>query len=280
MADEIIEFYLSGGNNNSDKNNSIGGYPGRKFLGNESLNGLFNKVSKEEGVDGGSVYRCLYIVNVYENDLIEVKVQSIQSVNLLSECTIGFDFTDENQRIVIFGSPTSGTFKLRYKTFVSGIEVYQETDTITFDPNLNQTALNIKNALNDLTYLDEINVSVVPSFGQARFDIFFTGVDGHRAQEILEALNFSVAGATGIDIIRILGGGPINQIAPYIQYENQAPNRVEFYENIVEVGSLKPGDLFPIWIKRTTPEDTTAGELDEDSLDIKIFYTPQGFLPT
>ena len=66
MADIVLQ--LSGGNANTDPNQSLGGYisndPGGEITtSNNNLNNLFDNITKSENFNNTTDYRCIFILN-------------------------------------------------------------------------------------------------------------------------------------------------------------------------------------------------------------------------
>ena len=64
------------------------------------------------------------------------------------------------------------------------------------------------------------------------------------------------AGSVDISISKNTIGSPVNTFAEQIDNEKVSPNGVVFqatvgYNNAIEVADLRPGEGFPVWVKRT-----------------------------
>ncbi len=173
--------------------------------------------------------------------------------------------------ISIFGIPTSGTFKLKYTVTVGGITVVQTTSSISWNPDQTITANNIQEEINLLTYLSDVTISVVGITGGYGYIVEFAGSDGKRAQNLLEITDFTVLGSTSANVVRISAGGPINQVAANIGFENQTPFDVEF-DKEVSIGIMRSGDVYGLWIKRITPANTIGTTQEIDTSTLKSTY--------
>ena len=63
-----IEFYLSGGSDNTDPNASLGGAISSTAVQDNTLNNVFDDVSGQESQDGDTEYRCIYVKNNHASD--------------------------------------------------------------------------------------------------------------------------------------------------------------------------------------------------------------------
>jgi len=270
---EVIGYLLSGGATNTNPNSSLGGLPSSVEV-KTGLNSLFSQVTKNEATSGGTRYRCIYISNNSSDDLFNVQSIVDQTAELLSSVEIGIYSENENQLISILGSPTSGTFKLKYTVTVGGVVVVQTTSDIAWNSDQLVTSDNIQQAINLLTYLSDVIVTPATVTGGYGYNVEFAGNDGKRSQNILEIVNFSVSGATSSSVVRITSGGPINQVAANVGFENQPPFDVSFSEE-VDVGMMRSGDVYGIWIKRITPPSTDGSTQRVDEANLRTLYLRQ-----
>lgn len=261
-----IDFFLSGGLANVDGNQSLGGLPSNQaYL--PGTNTLFAQVTSTEAQNGGEVYRCIYGSANSTEDLTNCSVDVSQNTEF-SSMYIGFELADEVQLIEFSGTPTGGTFTLKYSVLVNNVTVVQETYPITYS-TLATTAADIQNALNDLTYL---STTLVEGQSPSSFQVTFADEDGYRAQILLEVTNFAVTGSSGATVSQVKAGGPKNAIATNIGFENQPPFGVTFSLDSTELGTLRPGDVFAVWLRRSTPAGTIAASSFVDSAQVTVDF--------
>ncbi len=268
---EDIAYFLSGGTTNTDPNLSLGGLPSTIKV-KTGLNTLFSQVTKSEAESGGNRYRCIYVSNIASFDINSINTIVSQDEKNLSSINIGISTSNEVQLISVFGAPTSGNFKLKYTVNVGGIVISQTTGSINWQADQSITAENIQSEINLLTYLEDVIISVQGIAGGYGYRVEFFGEDGNRAQNLLEIVDFSVTGSTGFNVSRITPGNPINQVADSTGFENQPPNAVNFTDS-VSLLQLRPGDLYGLWIKRSTPADTSGSTQTTNQANIKTQYS-------
>lgn len=266
MPDVI--YLLSGGQSNAAPDSSLGGLPSTTQVA-VGLNTLFDQVSTGEAKSGGVFYRCIYISNNTTNDFINVTNSITQSASNLSSMKIGVSLSNEVQLISFIGVPTGGNFQLRYAINVGGVTVIQNTAVIEWTGNVSQ---NIQEAINLLTYLSGVIIDNAIISGGVGFTVTFSGNDGSRAQNLLEIVNSTVTGITNSSITRVTGGGPINQVAASTGYETQAPYSVTFGGN-TQIGLLRSGDIYGLWIQRNTPASTEATSQIQNQAAIITSYS-------
>jgi hypothetical protein len=240
-----FEFLLSGGSSNTSTDNSLGGDPSNVPILN-GLNNLFSPITKNSTI--GIDYRCFYIENTStDTNLLDsvVSFTVVGTANIL----IGATLQDEVQQIVLNGDIVGGTFALQYLT--------QSTSSIQWTPMLTTMATNIQNALNDLTYLSNVQVTAQrPSSTQFIYIITFAGDDGNKNYLPLSIVNNQMLGiGVNFSITTVVSGSPINAVAPSIGFPNQAPNGVTFVTTELTIGNLGPGDYFSLWLQRSITQN-------------------------
>lgn len=270
---EDVGYLLSGGGTNTNPNNSLGGLPSSVEV-KTGINTLFSQVTETEATSGGTRYRCIYISNNSSSDFFNTRNTVEQPEDSLSGMQIGSYLANEVQLISIFGDPTGGTFKLKYTITVGGVTIIQTTDTITWDSDQEVTSENIRGALNLLTYLSDVIVTATSVTDGYGYTVEFAGDDGNRAQNILEMVDFGVTGATSNDISRVVSGGPVNQVAANVGFENQPPFDVSF-DAVVQVGLLRSGDVYGLWIRRITPALTGGSTQTVNEATLQTLYSKQ-----
>jgi len=70
-----LEFRLSGGENNTDPNGSIGGQRSDTLVTTDVLENLFDNITRNEALQGRTEYRCIYIYNTGAGHLSGVTVE-------------------------------------------------------------------------------------------------------------------------------------------------------------------------------------------------------------
>lgn len=269
-----VKFYLSGGVTNSATARSLGGHASHVQV-KSGVNNLFARVPSEESSKGGEKYRCIYIVNEGACTMENVSI-FIQQNERLSDLSVGFIRAAEVQEVDIGGTVTGGTFTLVYRRNVVGTTVEQETDPITFDPDLDTTAANIAAALNALDYLSGVEVTGDLVNGINVFQVTFDGDDAYRDHSLLAIGDNSLTGTAITASTRTLTpGSPVNAIVDDIGFENQPPIGVDFHrapaaESALPVGRLEPYDGFAVWLRRTTPAKLKVFADDKDDAVLQI----------
>lgn len=268
-ASDIV-IVLTGGSNNYDPNLSIGGLPSSYPVPNV-LNNLFDNITEETAVSGITDYRCVYIFN--NNSLYtayNLQVYTTELENAVSTIKIGVNSSAEIQKITINGTVTGGSFQISYKPPNQDAVEYR---TVNFSADPATWALNLKNELLTIPTIDEINVSVSGTFTSRIFNIEFPSVTDRRSHDLF---GINVSGLTGTSITgsasKIKPGGPINAIPTLLDVSTTVPYDVTFYETnnltTLFIGNLYPEEGFPLWIKRTVPENSES--VSGDGFNLKI----------
>ena len=259
-----ISFALSGGTMNIDPTHSLGGYPSAYPI-TSGINNLFPNYSKAQTKSGYIDYRCIYVFNNHALDsMYEVSVE-ITAVSGGATEYVGIPITTEQQQIVISGTVTGGSFALTYDTYT--------TAAIPWSPFTDTWAASIQSALNNLPVLSGVVVSYSTSPGLTRFILLFEGYGDHKQHPLLVVTN-NLTPTVTITASKVTNGGPINNIASTIAYETVTPAGITFVGTgtILDIGTLGPGEGFPVWIKR----DLVAGTAAKygDGLNLRITCTP------
>lgn len=245
LTSSDITFVYSGGANNTNPSNSIGGNPSINSI-NGTLNNLFSNVNREDSEAGFTDYRCFYIFNNSETEaLFNVSVFFESQIDGISSCELGVSKSTDVQILSLSAIPTSGSFTLKYDNHTTG-NINWNNNSLIFEKN-------IQDALNDLDVLSGV---VVQSLSSTGFSISFLGDDNNRNHSLLTTGSVNLSPSTTISFIKNGEGQPINSIAPLLATSKTPPYSVNFYPtdefNKILVGDLLPGDGVPIWIKRTT----------------------------
>lgn len=240
-----INFYYSGGANNSTPSNSIGDVPS-SFLVLGQINNLFSNITSTQSVGGKVDYRCFYVFNDSNSDILyDASIFVFYQEKGGSTVQVGLATTTEIQKIQIAGSISSGNLVLNYgnKSF-----------SCDWGGSANSFSNNIIHGLASIGVND---VEVISSFSSLNeFTLNFKGQSDKRNHPLLTVKqnNFS---NTSVTIKKEVGGEPINSIAPLLATDAVTPARVSFSDTSSNtklfLGDLLPGDSFPVWVKRTTP---------------------------
>lgn len=269
-----INIYLSGGLYNSDPNASLGGSPSSHGL-TTFVDNLFAKTSKVDYTEGAQSYRCIYVTNSGQTTYSNL-VAWVSQDNNLSSVQIGVHREIEVQGVLLGGYPVGGNFSLRYNATVGGLTVSQDTQPIQFVPDTVTLANNVASALNALTLLEDVTVvaNPFPSYWQCL--VKFGGSHSYRYHLPLEVANNSLIGTEPtVTIYMQVQGGPVNEMASDIGFENQAPAGVIFYDatdfsHAISTGSLESLDTMAIWLSRMTPANLQPTEQTVDNADLHL----------
>lgn len=265
-----IVYILSGGTGNANPDSSLGGGPSSTSI---ASNRLFDNVSEAEVTAGYTDYRCFYVANNHETDtLYDVRFIAVSEVANGSDITFGIPEADEVQSIIVSSStassPSGGTI----------VFSHEESDaTAAWNSNIGIWAQNIENALNSLSHLSEVSVSGNHSFSTnytASFTVTFSGEDGNRNQDLIElsSNNLTGSGVFNISFSTITQGAPVNAEAQTIPFETTVPFGIIFGESDLTIGNLRPGELFPVWLKRVTSAGTAA--IKDDGITFRVSGIP------
>lgn len=263
---EDITFTFSGGSSNSDPDRSLGGDPSLQTIVNKRL---FDDVSETETKTGNVDYRCFYAHNESNVDtLYDTEVYIAYTVPGDVTVKVGFDFENERQNLTVVNAAFifGGSFVITYSDSTN------HDLTVNWSANLSTWAANFQQALRTINNLENVFVSAFTSNNNVIFEIDFFGTSSSRYHELIVLKtggnHLLATQITSISIVKSVNGGPINRIADIIDVDTTIPNNIVFYDTIT-IGDLRPLDSVPIWIKRTTPPNTTAVENDGFTLRIK-----------
>ena len=279
IASGDISITLSGGLNNSQPDLSLGGDPSSQPIIGERL---FTDITADQSTSGYEDFRCVYINNnSFEASLYSGKIYAEYKDSSDVTVQLGFIESDERQTITVsnYNKIIGGGFELSYTD-------YESTKNFTVEWNTNESvwASNLQAALRSIKNLEDIVVSELISDTRIDFEINFIGKAGKRYHELIQKvannLNCS-SGTTEISVSRSILGSPINNAAEEIDFATTTPYAVEFstYSSLsgsYAIGDIRPGDIIPVWIKRTTPAGAHAIESDGIILRIEGRATSGG----
>ena len=272
---EDISIVLSGGVNNLDPNLSLGGDPSSKEIRSGLINNLFSNITPDQAEDGYEDYRCFYLFNDSDSTVYNIEIWIESEAEGGASIELGVAQSDEVQRITISQAfPTSGKAVLAY-----------EGNEFDFDAfvDFGEAALALQDSLlslvddNDEPLLEEVEVTTPSSTGSSTyiFDVLFTGKEGSRNHSLIEVVQDAfVPTQTEVSVTVSQEGTPVNTIAPEIATEITSPSNVVFYapteDEPISVYKLKSAEGFPVWVKRTTEEQTESVASDNVILRIRL----------
>ena len=256
-----ITYQLSGGNDNTDPDLSLGGEISTRPI---VLEILFKDVKPSEAISGKTDYRCFYIKN---NSLISTLYQSqvyiYYTVSNNTSLSLGFITSDEIQIIkVLNNSPiTGGSFDIVYLS--ANNQSY--TVSASWDSNNTTWANNIQTAINSIKGLEDVKVNTLDS---QSFQINFGGRAGKRLHNLISITNnLSSSGSVSVFVNKSVKGSPINTSSDFIDSEATTPFNVVFTTQPYEIGNLLPGEAVPVWVKRVVPSNAIS--IENDGLTIR-----------
>jgi hypothetical protein len=261
-----IDFLLSGGSGNNNPNNSIGGVISNfPIIG--SVNNLFLDVTSKEAEIGKTDFRCFYIKNSSQEDyLFNCNIFIYSQRESGSMVNIGIEKQNENQEIKIVGpAAISGSVTFKYG---------QLPITVSWGDSPSSFASNLVSELNAIG-IAGVEISFSSTGLTNVFNLIFNDYRKHPTLELFSN-NLIAVSKPIVTVLKTVEGKPINSTAPLLATETVIPNNVEFYESSsslkIEIGTLKPGDFFPVWIRRFTAPGVDF--LEKDYFIFKIQGDP------
>lgn len=271
-----ISINLSGGTNNNNPNLSLGGDPSIYDVP-LGLQNLFSNVTATEAISGIEDFRCIYVFNnSADSTLYNTYVYLDNVLDANPQLTLGLFLANDTQNMVISGGILDhGSIQLRYGQDGE----YSFTTQIEFDKiaGFNKFVEDIQDALNTPSLgLTGVQVSGVQVNTVYNLQITFTNNDGFKYQPTLAISSNTLVTESSttptILITKVVSGSPINTI-PEIINPNVPPLGVAFYTTSPQqqklVGTLYPGEGFPIWIRRRIPAGVNASETSGSTLKIR-----------
>lgn len=258
-----ISVVLSGGGDNLNPDQSLGGDPSVTPITSDTLNNLFNDVTSEENIVGIEDYRCIYFFNDGDTTIYEIKAFILSDFEGGATMQTGISNYDETQRILIAGLPTGGSLTLSYDS---------NNFVLNYDSDLSVMALSLQNSLNSLVdvndepVLQDCVVTAQPIQTNIFFDILYTGRDGSRSHPTIQVISNDLTPSVTVTTSKLRSGSPINSIAPQIDSSTTPPGNVGFFasdsDSPISLPKLRTGDGFPLWIVRVIPANTAAKSND------------------
>ena len=114
-----LEFRLSGGQFNSNPNGSLGGQRSDTVITSDTLENLFDNISRNESLQGRTEYRCVYVYNTGAGHLSGVTVE-ITTNPTITQMSVGLDSAgkgDGRTNAVATSIPTEDTTPTNVKFF-------------------------------------------------------------------------------------------------------------------------------------------------------------------
>jgi hypothetical protein len=180
---------------------------------------------------------------------------------------LGIKQLTDQQKVAIVGPIGGGSLTLSYES---------TNFVVNYDPDSAIWAQNFEDALNALDDLSEVTVTASPSGQDELFNIVFGGVNDNRNHGLLELVANNLVPANAVTITKYQAGAPINTNADQIATPTTAPAYVTFGDytesSPLTVGTIRPGDVVPFWIKRTTLAGVSA--LRGDGFGFRIVGKP------
>lgn len=206
-------------------------------------------------MSGKTDYRCFYVFNGSETDSLfgtEIFLGPQDSGG--SSVQIGVEKSTDLQRIGIVGPAYFGSLTLRY-----GTQVF----VADWGTSAGQFEANLQSKLESIG-LEGVSVATVVIGNNYSFTISFLGASDNRSHPLLEVVqNGLLAPSTPtVSITRIASGSPINSVASQLSVDTVPPARVVFSDSRIVIGTISPGDSFPVWVKRVTLAGTEYQERD------------------
>ena len=269
VSETDLVFVLSGGAFNTDPQASLGGPASNQILGNLT-NGLFGRVTTVKLSSGAIDHRAFYVFNDHPIGSIGGVTVWAEDEAEHAEMWFGVTVRDAVQQIHFSGSPTGGTFALVHSYMLAGELETEQTGDIPWSADPTTTADAIEQALANIG-LNSVEVDGALSDGW-RYTLTFTGEEGGRVQLPLAV----VSGITGFvtwTVTEQAAGSPINTVAPETGFESVPPVGITFVraggeESGIVIGTLRPLDSFPVWLRRVTLADSP--EYDRDRFRVVV----------
>ncbi len=268
-GDDII-LTLTGGPANTDPDQSLGGEPSNYPI-TGVINNLFDNLNSSQSTNGHTDYRCIYVFNNNSIDsLYEVKAYIQSETDDGSEIELGITNKLEIQKITLVGTPTDGSFEISYTPPGESLQ----TRTVFWNIDLGIWTDDIQSAINSITTLNCI-VTAAGSFSNRVFNLSFTD---YRSHDIIGLDISNLTGVSNGSITKTIEGSPVNAVPPELDFATTPPADVVFSKPVsydaFELGTIYPEEGFPLWIKRTTAEDTEAIASDGFKLRISANALP------
>ena len=274
-----LSFVLSGGTYNDDPKQSLGGLPSPTPISN-NLNNLFGSITPQQASNGKTDYRCLYVFNDNSTETMynmSVTIASLAPNNLdtPTRIYIGSLFREENQLLKLTPaesiSTPSGSFKLQIDS--------SETELISYTSDNTILATRMQSALNEIlednviVTFDGIDTDTVTKI----FSVSFYGINKNKAFGTISVTDNTIIPVHTASITKSVIGSPINTVTIDIGEELTPPTGIIFAipsASGIMIGTLRPNEGFPLWIKRVVPPLADSVEDDGVRILCKIRSSP------
>jgi len=248
FSENIVVFRLSGGEDNLNPLLSLGGEISSYAVSGDA-NGLFPDLSDASVREGYTDHRCLYVFNgspqALENASIHVAEPDLGESRVL----LGLKKRSESQVIsvtgpVFFGYVTFSFENTEFSSVWSG-----SPDAFASGIVSGFAGIGVEGVSVSLSFVGNIH----------RFTVLFGGDNDNKAHPLIQVSESALEGVEtpSVSVSRQMGGLPINSTAYSIATPETIPANVDFVatsaSNRLYVGTLGPGDYFPVWVKRATP---------------------------
>ena len=247
-----IIFVYSGGVGNAQPNKSIGGRDSAYIVENDIINNLFSNILDItiQTID----YRCIYGVNDSNNTYTNCSIY-LTNTSEGSNVLLGIYTSNAKQTITITGS-TGGSLSLNYIDYNGDDNAF----TVDYNPNIDIWRGNFQEALNGISTLSGVIVTVNSVLSDNIFTIEFTGTsDGFRSHSLISITDNNLIGSTAIVMGNTQLGGPVNAFAVEPGSSKNKPSGIEFEEHSsdspIYIGTLYPNEIFAMWFERATNAD-------------------------
>lgn len=246
-------FVYSGGAENDSADASLGGLPS-SFSIPGTIDNLFADVTKDEAAKGLVDFRCFYVFNdSADQALFASKVYIASQVPDGAFADVGFLLRDDVQAVTFHGPCAAGEATFTYDRFPF---------TVRFDQDRDRFANAFQDALNATRQVTAASAAGATDNGAVTVTVTFSGADGRKFHPKIQTSSNDIAGCTGITVSKLQDGSPVNAVAPAVPSRTSAPPGVGFSSpnaaSPLAVGTVRPGDGFPVWVRRTTPRGSTG----------------------
>ncbi len=265
MIASDIKFYHSGGGGNCSSSADLGG--ARSTC---ELTGLFGDLTAKQSRIGKTDYRCFYIKNTHSTETLRNSIVYIASERKSgSYIDLGVPVQTEVQKIQISGTkpPNENDYMdITLPGYVTNMRVI-------YHPNQSLWRGRMQTEFRSVDGLNGVRVSVAGSIGFPTDLVFTITFAGEGINHELQAMTIAetLDGCTAT-VSTTTNGKPVNTTATTIANDTTAPAGVDFEYPLlgspIKLGSLKPGDEFPVWVRRTTPAKTLAKITDNFQIEV------------
>lgn len=248
-----ISVVLSGGSGNSDPQQSLGGDPSATPLIG-FLNNLFDDFSPSETLNGYTDYRCFYVFNDNDADILyDAKVWIDSQVSGGGQLSLGVPLVSEVQTINITGDIDGGYAEFRYDS--------THTVEILGTPSFISKHAYLQAQLRTIPQCSGVVVTGTYTSGNTLLTITFAAGRNHPTLTLIDN-SLTGTGSIDVTIVKLTDGGPINTIASPIDTGGTTPSGITFTNptlaSQIMLGNLYPLDGLPIWVKRVVAPNTAA----------------------